>query len=349
MPDWIAVDPRSTASRPRLWNAIDTFHDREVVVHAGALWRALSVNTNITPVEGATWTVAGGATGPQGPAGPEGPQGDIGAQGVAGVDGTDGSLWWGDAGAPAGGLGIQGDWYLNTSNGDVYNKTGPSTWTLEGNIRGPTGLTGPEGPEGPEGAEGPPGTTTWAGITDKPTTLAGYGITDAASDAELAAHGGAADPHTGYQLESEKGAANGYASLGAGGLVPMAQIATGTPNGTKFVRDDGTLAAPPGGGSFSISAADIDFGFQLAAGDPMERSRKINVVDAAVTASSKLMVLPAGVAPAGYPATSYDADEMDPAIYVAVPLVGSFDLITTCVERYGRLSGKRRIHYLRDG
>ena len=62
--------------------------------------------------------------------------------------------------------------------------------------------------------------------------------------AAVTAHEAAGDPHVGYQKESEKGVANGYASLGAGGLVPVAQLGSGTPNGTKFVRDDGTLAAP---------------------------------------------------------------------------------------------------------
>ncbi|HAT10332.1 MAG TPA: hypothetical protein DCS97_07010 [Planctomycetes bacterium] len=45
-------------------------------------------------------------------------------------------------------------------------------------------------------------TPAWASITSTPTTLAGYGITDACSDAELAAHVAAADPHTVYRLES---------------------------------------------------------------------------------------------------------------------------------------------------
>lgn len=78
-------------------------------------------------------------------------------------------------------------------------------------------------------------------------TTAVHGITDT-SLLLTTSHEAAVDPHTGYQKESEKGAANGYASLGAGGLVPIAQIASGTPDGTKFVRDDGTLAVPAGGG-----------------------------------------------------------------------------------------------------
>jgi hypothetical protein len=35
--------------------------------------------------------------------------------------------------------------------------------------------------------------------------------------------------------------------LSTGGVLPIARLATGTPDGTKFVRDDGTLAAPSGG------------------------------------------------------------------------------------------------------
>src|ERR1700726_66230 len=33
------------------------------------------------------------------------------------------------------------------------------------------------------------------------------------------------------------------------GILPIANIATGVPNGLKFVRDDGTLAVPAGGGN----------------------------------------------------------------------------------------------------
>lgn len=54
-------------------------------------------------------------------------------------------------------------------------------------------------------------------------------------------------------------------SLDAGritsGVLPIARIATGTPNGAKFVRDDGTLAVPAGGGGGSnfIAAVSADF------------------------------------------------------------------------------------------
>jgi hypothetical protein len=40
---------------------------------------------------------------------------------------------------------------------------------------------------------------------------------------DLSAHLADPDPHTGYQKESEKGLANGYASLGSDGIVPFSQ------------------------------------------------------------------------------------------------------------------------------
>ena len=80
---------------------------------------------------------------------------------------------------------------------------------------------------------------------DIPSTIA----RDAEVTSAIASHAAAADPHTGYQLESEKGAVNGYASLDANSRVPNAQIATGTPDGTKFLRDDRTWAAASGGGT----------------------------------------------------------------------------------------------------
>lgn len=64
------------------------------------------------------------------PSGAEGPQGDPG------------SLWYDSTGAPAGGTGIVGDWALDNLTGDTYEKTGVSTWTLRGNIKGPTGANG---------------------------------------------------------------------------------------------------------------------------------------------------------------------------------------------------------------
>lgn len=58
-----------------------------------------------------------------------------------------------------------------------------------------------------------------------------------ALDTDLTTHAAAADPHAGYQKESEKAAANGYASLDAGGKVPAAQL--GLLHTINYVIDGG--------------------------------------------------------------------------------------------------------------
>lgn len=89
--------------------------------------------------------------------------------------------------------------------------------------------------------------TVWA------TKLSVADIDDTPVDSETAApissnwaydHVDAADPHAGYMLESNIGTgANNYLQLGA---------SPGTPDGSKFLRDDNTWAAP------SIAAANMD-------------------------------------------------------------------------------------------
>jgi len=51
-----------------------------------------------------------------------------------------------------------------------------------------------------------------------------YHTPDMALASDLTTHTGAAVPHSGHEQTANKGAANGYASLGADGLVPSAQL-----------------------------------------------------------------------------------------------------------------------------
>ena len=69
----------------------------------------------------------------------------------------------------------------------------------------------------------------------------------------VATHAGAADPHTGYQKESEKNAASGYPGLSAGSLVDPAQLGTGTAITTKFLRGDSSWQTLAGGGDLLSS------------------------------------------------------------------------------------------------
>ena len=91
-----------------------------------------------------------GDIGPMGPQGPKGDKGDTGLQGPQGLKG--------DTGAQ-GPQGPKGD-------------TGPQgPQGLQG-LKGDKGEVGPQGIQGPKGDKGDPGTTTWEGITNKPTNLA---------------------------------------------------------------------------------------------------------------------------------------------------------------------------------
>ena len=67
--------------------------------------------------------------------------------------------WRYGSGVPAGTLGVFGDFYLNTTNGNVYYKSNATTWVLTGSIMGPAGATGAQGPQGLTGATGPVGAT----------------------------------------------------------------------------------------------------------------------------------------------------------------------------------------------
>jgi hypothetical protein len=139
------------------------------------------------------WTLQGnltgpaGATGATGASGPTGASGSQGPQGSVGPAGTPGSVWWSGTAAPPAATGVVGDWYLNSTTGDVYQKTAASTWTYQSNLKGPggaagatgaqgaTGATGPTGPTGATGPQGAPGATGATGPQGPMALLNGSG------------------------------------------------------------------------------------------------------------------------------------------------------------------------------
>ena len=130
--------------------------------------------------------------------GPEGPQGPAGEQGIQGPKGDTGAQ------GPQGEQGVQG-------------------------IQGPQGVEGPEGPQGPAGVAGADGKSAYQTAVE-----GGYSGTETAFNAalvELPSHiADTQNPHgvtaaqAGAIPASEKGAANGVATLGADGKVPSAQL-----------------------------------------------------------------------------------------------------------------------------
>jgi hypothetical protein len=71
--------------------------------------------------------------GPQGDQGEKGDKGDPGTPGAAGTNGVDGNSVLVGSGAPSAGLGIDGDQYIDSDNGDIYTKVA-GTWNLQGNM-----------------------------------------------------------------------------------------------------------------------------------------------------------------------------------------------------------------------
>jgi len=126
---------------------------------------------NVTNIGGsgthADWTITvsgtRGATGATGSTGATGATGSTGATGATGADGADGAVWYQGSGAPDDGTGADGDFYLRTSNGAVYQKASGTWGASIGNITGPTGATGSTGSTGSTGATGAPGSVWYSG------------------------------------------------------------------------------------------------------------------------------------------------------------------------------------------
>lgn len=106
---------------------------------------------------------ATGATGVQGPlgdpgaTGAQGPQGDAGATGATGAAGADGNTIHSGSGAPSSGLGVDGDFYIDTAASTIYGPKTAGAWGSSTSIIGPTGATGATGSTGATGAAGADG------------------------------------------------------------------------------------------------------------------------------------------------------------------------------------------------
>jgi hypothetical protein len=209
-----------------------------------------------------------GQAGTPGPQGPQGPAGTDGTDGTNGTDGSDGAPGTPGADGQPGADGAPGAPGADGSDGAPGAKGDTGD-------QGPPGNDGTPGADGADGSDGAPGDTGPAGpglptggttgqyprkasTTDFDTawhTLVAADVTDAttAGKALLTAADAAAqrtDLGLGTAATVDTGTTSGKIPLlGASGVLAVARLATGTPDGTKFVRDDGTLAVPAGGSS----------------------------------------------------------------------------------------------------
>lgn len=83
--------------------------------------------------------------------------GTDGADGVDGVDGTDGLTVRNGAGAPGGGVGTDGDFYIDTTADAIYGPKTAGAWGSPTSLIGPQGNPGVDGDDGADGADGADG------------------------------------------------------------------------------------------------------------------------------------------------------------------------------------------------
>ena len=149
-----------------------------------------------------------------------GPQGDTGSAGADGADGTDG----------VDGSSVE----LQVSATHIqWRLVGASTWV---DLVALTTITGPQGEQGETGDTGPAGTTTWAGITDKPAVIAA-GAT--AADARSAI-GAIPDAPSDTKTYGRKDGAWAEIIAGGGGVAPLVRVAR-TSNTQLVAADTGKM------------------------------------------------------------------------------------------------------------
>ncbi|MCA1452117.1 hypothetical protein I6F35_02670 [Bradyrhizobium sp. BRP22] len=205
-----------------------------------------------------------------GPQGPQGIQGNIGNTGPQGATGQRGSLFYTGSGPPGTISGqLNGDNYLNTTNGDVYTLTAGSWGSPVGNIRGPQGVQGPPGPVPEAPADGGFYSRQNSAWADTATRFirhdAAQGLTAAqqvqarqniyAAPVEAVADGG-------LQLNGDMAICQYYGTLNQTGITPTGGVITrvvdnwviSSSGSFTFTAKQGTSADMPAGYQGSLHA-----------------------------------------------------------------------------------------------
>lgn len=122
-----------------------------VVTHGGSSYACTSAHTSGASTEpgvGASWQTKwalmaakgdAGADGADGADGATGATGSTGATGAAGAAGADGKTILNGSGAPGAGLGVNGDFYLDTAANAIYGPKTGGAWGSGTSLIGPAG------------------------------------------------------------------------------------------------------------------------------------------------------------------------------------------------------------------
>ncbi len=287
---------------------------------------------------GGSWSVVCNITGP------------AGTNGTNGTNGDPGSVWRDGTGAPSGGLGIDGDYYLDDATGDVYLKAAGS-YSVVANIKGATGATGAAGANGAPG----PNEVTTATDTDLTGILKGNGtkVGTATAGTDYVAPGGALGTPSSGTLTN----CTGLPAAGVTGLGDAATKNVGTGSGTVAAGDHTHTAADVGAVptsrtingvdlSTDRSLADLGIGTAgLASASPLQCGRLtltsgVPVTTSDVTGAGTIYDTPFN----GDVRTDWDGSNWSPAVHAetAITLSGLTDARPYDVFRYIDGSGVRK-------
>lgn len=160
--------------------------------------------------------------------------------GATGAVGAAGNTVLSGAGAPGGGIGTDGDFYINTSTDTIYGPKTGGAWGSGTSLVGATGATGPAGPTGPAGAS-----TAWHDGTGAPSAGLGangdYYLNDANGDVYFKASG------SWSVVANIKGATGSTGSAGA----------AGSDGGLKFTYSTNTASSDPTSGKLKFDSATL--------------------------------------------------------------------------------------------
>jgi hypothetical protein len=204
-----------------------------------------------------------------------------------------GSRWYSDAGNPASGVGLDGDHYLNLTNGAVWEKAG-GTWVDTGSVMkgadGADGADGLDGANGTDGADGIDGNTIGRQTIWMPSPALIPASTDGPESQDI---------------ETTTNLINYKPLRFSGSVRQNAHFNIGMPKGW----DEGALFFDV---LWMTAATDADsavFGLEARAvgdGDDLNGAwgTAVTVTDAAQSSADKLMITPisAGITPGNTPA-----------------------------------------------
>lgn len=160
--------------------------------------------------------------------GPQGPPG------TDGINGTPGAKWYQGSSAPSSATGIVGDFYINTTSYDVYEKTDSVTWTVRLNIKGAVGL---QGIQGIQGVKGDTGDTGSAGPSN---TLSIGTVTTGLAGSSASASITGTSPSQTLNLTIPTGNTGASGAVGPANTLSIGTVNTGTAGSSASASITGT-------------------------------------------------------------------------------------------------------------